>query len=39
MKRILITNDDGFESEGLHALARALRPLGHVTIVAPTTEK
>ena len=39
MKRILITNDDGFESEGLHALARALRSLGHVTIVAPTTEK
>lgn len=39
MKRILITNDDGFESKGLHALAEALRPLGHVTIVAPTTEK
>ena len=39
MKRILITNDDGFESAGLHALAKALKPLGHVTIVAPTTEK
>ncbi|MDD3323579.1 MAG: 5'/3'-nucleotidase SurE [Sulfurospirillaceae bacterium] len=39
MKRILVTNDDGFESAGLHALAQALRPLGHVTIVAPTTEK
>lgn len=39
MKRILITNDDGFESQGLHALARALRPLGQVTIVAPTSEK
>ena len=38
-KRILVTNDDGFESEGLLALADALRPLGHVTIVAPTTEK
>lgn len=38
MKRILITNDDGFESQGLHALARALRPLGQVTIVAPTSE-
>jgi len=38
-KNILITNDDGFESPGLHALADALRPLGHVTIVAPTTEK
>jgi len=39
MKQILITNDDGFESEGLLALAEALRPLGHVTVVAPTTEK
>ncbi len=39
MKRILITNDDGFESPGLHALAEALRPLGHVTVVAPTLEK
>lgn len=39
MKQILITNDDGFESKGLHALAEALQTLGHVTIVAPTTEK
>lgn len=39
MKKILITNDDGFESEGLLALAEALRPLGRITIVAPTTEK
>lgn len=38
-KRILVTNDDGFESEGLHALVDALRPLGQVTVVAPTTEK
>lgn len=38
-KKILITNDDGFESEGLHALAQAMKKLGHVTIVAPTTEK
>ncbi|MDR0407862.1 MAG: 5'/3'-nucleotidase SurE [Campylobacteraceae bacterium] len=38
-KRILITNDDGYESAGLLALAEALRPLGQVTIVAPTTEK
>jgi 5'-nucleotidase len=38
MARILVTNDDGFRSEGIHALARALRPLGEVTIVAPTTE-
>ena len=39
MKKILITNDDGFESKGLHALAEALQTLGHVIIVAPTTEK
>ncbi len=39
MKRILITNDDGFESEGLRALVEALQPLGRITVVAPTTEK
>lgn len=39
MKHILITNDDGFESKGLHALAEALQTLGKVTVVAPTTEK
>ncbi|WP_296823495.1 5'/3'-nucleotidase SurE [Sulfurovum sp.] len=39
MKQILITNDDGFESKGLLALVEALKPLGHVTIVAPTLEK
>ncbi len=39
MKEILITNDDGYESDGLHALIEAVRPLGHVTIVAPASEK
>ncbi len=39
MKKILITNDDGFESEGLKALVEAIKPLGHITVVAPTTEK
>ena len=39
MRRILVTNDDGYRSEGLTALAEALRPLGEVTIVAPTSEK
>jgi len=39
MKKILVTNDDGFESKGLLALVEALKPLGHVTVVAPTTEK
>jgi len=38
-KQILLTNDDGYESEGLHALIEALTPLGDVTVVAPSTEK
>src|SRR5262252_3744145 len=38
MPRILITNDDGGRSEGIHALADALRPLGDVRIVAPHVE-
>jgi len=39
MKKILITNDDGFDSLGLKALIEAVQPLGEVTIVAPTLEK
>jgi len=39
MKEILVTNDDGFDSKGLKSLVEALRPLGNVTVVAPTTEK
>ncbi|WP_419771109.1 MAG: 5'/3'-nucleotidase SurE [Candidatus Marinarcus sp.] len=39
MKHILITNDDGYESAGLKALAEALSPLGKITVVAPATEK
>ena len=38
MRRILVTNDDGYFSPGVDALADALRPLGEVTIVAPQTE-
>ncbi len=38
MIRILVTNDDGYRSEGIQALARALRDIGDVTIVAPVTE-
>ena len=38
MRRILVTNDDGYRSEGLLALADALRTIGDVTIVAPMTE-
>ena len=38
MKRILVTNDDGVHSEGIKALADALKPLGDVTVVAPLAE-
>jgi 5'-nucleotidase len=38
MVRILVTNDDGYRSEGIEALAHALRVVGDVTIVAPMTE-
>jgi 5'-nucleotidase len=38
MVRILVTNDDGYRSEGIHALAGALGDVGEVTIVAPMTE-
>lgn len=38
MRRILVTNDDGYRSDGIVALADALRPLGVVTIVAPVLE-
>jgi 5'-nucleotidase len=35
---ILLTNDDGYRSDGLAALASVLSPLGEVTIVAPVEE-
>ncbi|MGQ0736511.1 MAG: 5'/3'-nucleotidase SurE [Acidobacteriota bacterium] len=38
MARILVTNDDGVQSEGIRSLARALEPLGSVTVVAPLHE-
>jgi 5'-nucleotidase len=38
MTRILVTNDDGVHSEGIHALAAALAPFGEITIVAPHLE-
>ncbi len=38
MKRILVTNDDGVHSDGIRALADALKPLGEVTVVAPIQE-
>lgn len=33
-----MTNDDGVRSEGIEALAAALRPLGDVVVVAPAQE-
>jgi 5'-nucleotidase len=36
--RILVTNDDGVRSEGIHVLARALEQLGTITVVAPHAE-
>ena len=38
MATILVTNDDGVRSEGIHVLASALERLGEVTIVAPHIE-
>lgn len=37
--RILVTNDDGIASPGIHAVAAALRTLGDVWIVAPDRER
>jgi 5'-nucleotidase len=34
-KRILVTNDDGIDSPGLHAVVEALAPLATVVVVAP----
>ena len=39
MKRILLTNDDGFDSSGLIALKDALKDIAHVIVVAPSSEK
>ena len=36
---ILLTNDDGFYSEGIESLSRRLKSLGQIHIVAPDREK
>ncbi len=36
--RILVTNDDGIDSIGLHVLARAMCDHGHVVVAAPDRE-
>jgi 5'-nucleotidase len=33
--RILLTNDDGIDSPGLHAIARALSTVAEVLVIAP----
>ncbi|HEX4346746.1 MAG TPA: 5'/3'-nucleotidase SurE, partial [Vicinamibacterales bacterium] len=38
MPLILVTNDDGYRSDGIHVLADRLKRLGDVTIVAPIDE-
>ncbi|HUH87735.1 MAG TPA: 5'/3'-nucleotidase SurE [Pusillimonas sp.] len=35
--RILVSNDDGYNAEGIEALVEALKGLGELTIVAPET--
>ena len=37
--RILVSNDDGVESDGLRALAESLLPLGEVIVCAPDREQ
>src|ERR1700675_3969936 len=37
--RILLSNDDGYFSPGLAALAEALAPLGEITVVAPERDR
>lgn len=37
--RILVTNDDGIDSPGIHALVGAMRQLGDVDVVAPDRQQ
>lgn len=39
MPLLLVTNDDGVDSPGLHALARAVEDLGELRIVAPMGQR
>jgi len=39
LKKIFLTNDDGWDSKGLKVLIETLKPLGQLTIVAPANEK
>ena len=37
--RILVSNDDGILSRGIHVLAESLKEMGEVTVVAPSQER
>lgn len=37
--RILLVNDDGIAAPGIHALSKALAPLGEVVVLAPNMEQ
>jgi 5'-nucleotidase len=37
--RIFVSNDDGYQSDGIKALAAAMQPLGEVWVVAPEQEQ
>lgn len=37
--KILISNDDGIDSRGIAMLARAMKEIGEVTVIAPRTEQ
>lgn len=37
--RLLLSNDDGYFSPGLAALAKGLEPLGEITVVAPERDR
>ncbi len=39
MPNILVTNDDGYFSDGIEALTQALEEVGEVTVVAPASEQ
>lgn len=41
MKRplILVSNDDGYDSPGIYALVKCLKPLGDLVVVAPATQQ
>lgn len=39
LPHILMTNDDGFDAEGLRALVKSVKEVARVTVVAPAFEK